>query len=151
MSSQEYKGYKWQCLTTQSPTNNNTVSCIKNCCVDQVTVPHPLGEGQRVGQDRGRGCAKFPQRNIPIAESPPLWGKTFLPHALWPEQILQCLRHKQFSPKYQIAERRVRELLGVLEGGGSILEQPAPWLVGGGGGVERSRLSLEETWNMYFS
>ena len=62
MSCQGYKGYKWQCLTTQSPTqqhshpHNNTVTCNKIVCADQVTVPHPpLGKDKGWGRTRGGG------------------------------------------------------------------------------------------------
>ena len=53
MSCQEYKGYKWQCLTTQSPTQQHTVSRNKTFCVDQVPPPPSLET--REGEDKGGG------------------------------------------------------------------------------------------------
>ena len=55
-SGQEYNGYKWQCLTTQSPTQQNTVSPNKMFCVDQVTVlPPPPGNDKGWGRTKGGG------------------------------------------------------------------------------------------------
>ena len=57
MSCQEYKGYRWQCLTTQSPTQQHTVSRNKKICVDQV--PRPPFPGDKRGGGQGRGGTEY--------------------------------------------------------------------------------------------
>ena len=52
MSCHECKGYKWQCPTTQSPTQHHNEPQRK-FWVDQVTVPHPLP-----GNDKGWGTTR---------------------------------------------------------------------------------------------
>ena len=55
ISCQEAKGYKWQCLTTQSPTQPHSELQQKNF-VDQVTVLHPpLGKDKGWGRTMGLG------------------------------------------------------------------------------------------------
>ena len=56
---QEYKGYKWQCLRTQSPTQQHSEPSQKFLCGPSHGPPAPQDPaGQRVGQDKGGGGAK---------------------------------------------------------------------------------------------
>ena len=52
MSCHECKGYKWQCPTTQSPTQQHNEPQRK-VWVDQVTPPPPPWERQGMGNDNG--------------------------------------------------------------------------------------------------
>ena len=54
MSCHECKGYKWQCPTTQSPTQQHNEHNEK-FWVDQVTVPHPPWGTTKGGERQGGG------------------------------------------------------------------------------------------------
>ena len=53
MSCQEYKGYKWQCLTTQSPTQQHSERQQKILC--SSSEPPPLGGRTRGGAGQWGG------------------------------------------------------------------------------------------------
>ena len=58
MSYHECKGYKWQCPTTQSPTNN-TMSRNEQFWVAQVTPPPPPRGTTRCGERQGGGGISY--------------------------------------------------------------------------------------------
>ena len=64
MSCHECKGYKWQCPTTQSPTQQHN-ELQRKFWVDQVTPPPPPpGERQGVGNGKGGGGVQPPSGDL---------------------------------------------------------------------------------------
>ena len=58
MSCQEYKGYKWQCLTTQSPTQQHSEPSQILCGPSDGSPPQPRGRTRDgAGQGGGGVCA----------------------------------------------------------------------------------------------
>ena len=79
MSCHEYKGYKWQCPTTQPPTQQHSDAQTKIIWVDQVTPPPP-GKDKGWGSTWGGGYQKAPrnycQRTPQFSpKSPPMLPK----------------------------------------------------------------------------
>ena len=64
MSYHDYKGYKWQCPTTQSPTQQHSEPKLK--VLGWPSDPPPPGEGQGVGKDRGGGGKTRTMRDITV-------------------------------------------------------------------------------------
>ena len=74
MSCQEYKGYKWQCVTTQSPTQQHSELKQKNF-VDQATPPTPSRGRRRGGAGQGGG-GLLSRTGTPVKE---VFSKCFSP------------------------------------------------------------------------
>ena len=86
MSCHECKGYKWQCPTTQSPTQQHNEPQRKILGGPSDAPPPPPGERQGVGNDKGgKGYVRVGQSSL--CNGVPQVPMQHASHAVFPKTV----------------------------------------------------------------